>query len=114
MKRENQIGCRVSFPSSFFMELEDCWKHEAGAHRALTFQGFLNMMVGFGLEAYKAKNLPQAPEEEPPEETGPAPADDEVKSLFKEWDEVMGPPPPGLFNFPRNNRRPLLRFGGEQ
>jgi hypothetical protein len=147
VKRENQIGCRVSFPSSFFMELEDCWKHEAGAHRALTFQGFLNMMVGFGLETYKAKNLTPAPEEAEPEE-GPCPADDEaweehttkervteLESLFKEWDEVMGPPPPGMFNFtskarnittteapdhadardfPRNNRRPLLRFGGEQ
>jgi hypothetical protein len=95
MKRENQIGCRVSFPSSFFMELEDCWRHEAGAHRALTFQGFLNMMVGFGLETYKAKNLAPAPEEVEPEE-GLCTADDEV------WD------------FPRNNRRPLLRFGGEQ
>ncbi|GHV77159.1 hypothetical protein AGMMS49942_19800 [Spirochaetia bacterium] len=23
----------------------------------------------------------------------------ELKSLFKEWDDVMGPPPPGAFNF---------------
>jgi hypothetical protein len=107
MKRENQIGCRVSFPSSFFMELEDCWKHEVGAHRALTFQDFLNMLVGFGLETYKAKNIPQI--EPPPEEAGPAPADDEVweerntieratvlsfKSLFKEWDEFINSPAP--------------------
>ncbi|GHV18239.1 hypothetical protein FACS189493_7320 [Spirochaetia bacterium] len=96
MKRENQIGCRVSFPSSFFMELEDCWKHEAGAHRALTFQGFLNMMVGFGLEAYKAKTFPAPMEAPPVADGGPDPGDDEA------WD------------FPRNNRRPLLRFGGEQ
>ena len=95
MKRENQIGARVSFPSSFFMELEDCWKHEAGAHRALTFQGFLNMMVGFGLEAYKAKTFP-APMEVLPAADGEPDADDEA------WD------------FTRNNRGPLLRFGGEQ
>ncbi|GHT88459.1 hypothetical protein FACS1894137_16780 [Spirochaetia bacterium] len=94
MKRENQIGYRVSFPSSFFMELEDCWKHEAGAHRALTFQGFLNMMVGFGLEAYKAKTFP-APMEDPATDGEPDPADDEA------WD------------FPRSNRRPLLRFPEE-
>lgn len=115
MKRENQIGCRVSFPSSFFMDLEDCWKHEAGAHRALTFQDFLNMLVGFGLETYKAKNIPQI---ETPQ-AGPAPADEEVweerntieratglsfKSLFKEWDEFMGPPPPGMFNFTSKDR----------
>jgi hypothetical protein len=90
MKRENQIGCRVSFPSSFFMELEDCWKYESGGcHRALTFQDFLNMLVGYGLETYKAKNLPN-PLEAEPEETEPA--DGEV------WD------------FPRNNRAPLLRY----
>jgi hypothetical protein len=93
MKRENQIGCRVSFPSSFFMELEDCWEHEAGAHRALTFQGFLNMMVGYGLETYKAKNIPQI--ETPLEEEAPDHADDEA------W------------GFPRVPRRPLLRFPKE-
>jgi hypothetical protein len=100
VKRENRIGARVSFPSGFFMELEDCWKHESGGcHRALTFQGFLNMLIGFGLEAYKAKNIPRA--ETPPEEEAPDYADEKeqatglsFKSLFKEWDEVMGPPPP--------------------
>ncbi|GHT79318.1 hypothetical protein FACS1894130_07690 [Spirochaetia bacterium] len=96
MKRENQIGCRVSFPSSFFMELEDCWKHEAGAHRALTFQGFLNMMVGFGLEAYKAKTFPASGETPPATDGEPDPAEGEA------WD------------FPRSKRRPLLRFGGDQ
>jgi hypothetical protein len=95
VKRENQIGCRVSFPSSFFMELEDCWKYESGGcHRALMFGDFLNMLVGYGLESYKAKNLPQA--EAAPPVQAPDPADAEA------WD------------FPRNNRRPLLRFGGEQ
>ena len=93
MKRENQIGTRVSFPSSFFMELEDCWKYESGAHRALTFQDFLNMLVGYGLETYKAKNIPQI--ETPPEEEAPDHADDEARG------------------FPRVPRRPLLRFPKE-
>jgi hypothetical protein len=91
VKRENQIGCRVSFPSSFFMELEDCWKYEAGAHRALTFQDFLNMLVGYGLEAYKAKNLPR-PEEAHPEEV-PDPADADP------WDFPADAPSPRLLRF---------------
>ncbi|GHV78741.1 hypothetical protein AGMMS49944_05320 [Spirochaetia bacterium] len=91
MKRENQIGCRVSFPSSFFMELEDCWKYESGGcHRALTFPDFLNMLVGYGLESYKAKNLPRT-EEALPEE---APDHEDADT----WD------------FPHSNRPPLLRF----
>jgi hypothetical protein len=81
MKRENQIGCRVSFPSSFFMELEDCWKYESGAHRALTFQDFLNMLVGYGLEAYKAKNTAGAIEPAP-QSDGP---DHAMEAELEEW-----------------------------
>ena len=96
MKRENQIGCRVSFPSSFFMELEDVWKHgEGGCHRAQPFQDFLNMLVGYGLESYRERLRPPG-EAVPTADGAPDPAEDEA------WE------------FPRNNRRPLLRFGGEQ
>ncbi|GHV78083.1 hypothetical protein AGMMS49942_29040 [Spirochaetia bacterium] len=73
MKRENQIGCRVSFPSSYFMELEDIWKHaEGGCHRAQPFQDFLNMLVGLGLEAYRNKLLPRQEEVPADERTDPA------------------------------------------
>ncbi|GHV80617.1 hypothetical protein AGMMS49944_24080 [Spirochaetia bacterium] len=96
MKRENQIGCRVSFPSSFFMELEDVWKHaDGGCHRAQPFQDFLNMLVGYGIESYRDRLRPAVDEAPPVPDEGPDPADDEA------WD------------LPRNNRRPLLRFPKE-
>ncbi|MFP3041194.1 hypothetical protein LQZ19_05165 [Treponema primitia] len=61
MKREKQIGARVSFPASYFMQIEDCWKHEAGGcHRALTFQDFLAVLIGYGMEAYLAQLRPAA------------------------------------------------------
>jgi hypothetical protein len=96
MKRENQIGCRVSFPASYFMELEDCWKYESGGcHRALAFQDFINMLVGYGLETYKAKNLPQVEEAAPVKAQDPADGDP--------WDFPADTPPSRL-----------LRFGGGQ
>jgi hypothetical protein len=97
VKREKRmIGCRVSFPAPFYDELEGLWMYESGAHHAIKFEQFLSTLVGYGLECYR-KTLPLWKEEDPPaKDEGPDPADDEA------WE------------FPRNNRRPLLRFGGEQ
>ncbi|GHT61237.1 hypothetical protein FACS1894109_19640 [Spirochaetia bacterium] len=57
MKRENVIGCRVSFPASFYNELEGFYQYENGSHQALKFEQFLSSLIGYGLEVYK-RTLP--------------------------------------------------------
>ncbi|GHV77157.1 hypothetical protein AGMMS49942_19780 [Spirochaetia bacterium] len=95
--KQKRIPVNVSLPVDFYMHLEEIWRDRWNkGHTMLRLREFIGEMIGEGFQVWESKNLPQAPEEEPPEKTGPALADNEV------WD------------FPRNNRRPLLRFGGEQ
>jgi hypothetical protein len=75
MRKEKQIGIRVSLPAFFTLELEDIYKHASGAHRALAFPDFCGFLIGLGLEAYRKTNrqedvpeIPAAPDEEPWEE----------------------------------------------
>jgi hypothetical protein len=65
MKKERQIGIRVGVPAFFALELEDMYRHNSGAHRALAFPDFVGLLVGLGLEAYRKQNAV-------PEDTGDA------------------------------------------
>jgi hypothetical protein len=56
MRKEKQIGIRVSLPAFFTLELEDIYKHASGAHRALAFPDFCGFLIGLGLEAYRKTN----------------------------------------------------------
>jgi hypothetical protein len=106
MKKERQIGLRVSLPAFFLMELEEYYKRSPGAHRAMKLNNFAGYLLGLGLEQYrKGTAAPPKPEqEEAPEER------DEEKSrpiaeslhlfdinpaglpdLFREFDEAMKP-----------------------
>jgi hypothetical protein len=68
MRRERQIGVRVGLPAFFALEVEDVYKHESGAHRALTFPDFLGLLVGLGLEQYRKGNAVQPePDKEKPD-----------------------------------------------
>jgi hypothetical protein len=100
MKKERQIGIRVGIPVFFALELEDVYKHASGAHRALAFPGFLGFLIGLGLEQYRK----QYRQEEAPEIEEESPEDERVnlfdiprtdlKNMFRDFEEVMGPPPP--------------------
>ena len=68
MKKERQIGARVGLPSFFALELEDVYRHTAGAHRAFAFPDFIGLLVGLGLEAYHKRTAPAARHEEAPED----------------------------------------------
>jgi hypothetical protein len=111
MKKEKQIGIRVSLPAFFALEVEDVYKHTSGAHRAFAFPDFLGFLIGLGLEAYRkqyrqeeAPDTEDGPEELPEEEDREAalhlfdinPAG--LPDLFREFDEAVKPPEekPGL------------------
>ncbi|GHV81908.1 hypothetical protein AGMMS49991_04660 [Spirochaetia bacterium] len=65
MKHEKRmIACRVSFPASFYNELEGFYQYENGSHQALKFEQFLSSLIGYGLEVYK-KTLPWQKETAP-------------------------------------------------
>jgi hypothetical protein len=53
MKKERQAVIRAAFPERFALELEDAYRRASGAHRALSFTGFLGFLAGLGLEAYR-------------------------------------------------------------
>jgi hypothetical protein len=94
--KQKRIPVNVSLPVDFYMHLEEIWRDRWNkGHTMLRLREFIAEMIGEGFQAWEAKNLPPAQEEAEPDE-GPDPADAEA------WD------------FPRNNRAPLLRFGGEQ
>jgi hypothetical protein len=105
MKKEHQIGVRVGLPAFFALEVEDVYRHTSGAHRALAFPDFLGLLIGLGLEEYRRTHGAKAPDikeepEEPPEDGMVRLFDISpkgLKDLFREFDEVMGPPPPGAF-----------------
>jgi hypothetical protein len=109
MRKERQIGIRVGLPAFFALEVEDVYKHTAGAHRALAFPDFLGLLIGLGLEAYRKGTMPEpeqeeAPDiedesEEPPEEEGGEAAlhlfdinPAGLPDLFREFDEAMKTP----------------------
>ena len=97
MKKEPQIGVRVGLPAFFALELEEVYRHTAGAHRALAFPDFVGLLVGMGLEAYrKLHNLWPTELEETPEDT----EEDEplhlfdmdptrLPDLFREFEQAM-------------------------
>jgi hypothetical protein len=106
MKKERQIGVRVGLPVFFALEIEDVYKHTSGAHRALAFPDFLGFLIGLGLETYRKQYRQEEAQdnedepEEPPEEESVNLFDmtpKGLKDLYRDFDEVMGPPPwPGL------------------
>jgi hypothetical protein len=69
MKKERQIGIRVGVPAFFALELEDVYRHNSGAHRALAFPDFVGLLVGIGLEQYRKETVPEVGQEETPEDT---------------------------------------------
>ncbi len=79
MKKERQIGVRVSFPAFFCLELEDTYKRSEGPHKALSFPDFVGLLVGLGLEAYRRKQQNAPPEPEPETEGEP-------EAEGEEWD----------------------------
>jgi hypothetical protein len=53
MKKERQIKIRIFLPASFALDVEDEYAHASGAHKALSFSGFLGLLIGMGLKAYR-------------------------------------------------------------
>jgi hypothetical protein len=53
MKKERQIKISVVIPASFALDVEDEYAHASGAHKALSFTGFLGLLIGLGLKAYR-------------------------------------------------------------
>jgi hypothetical protein len=105
MKHGRQIGIRVGLPAFFALEVEDVYKHESGAHRALAFPDFLGFLIGLGLEAYRkqhrreeAPNTEGGPEDPPEEDGGEAAlhlfdtAPGSLPDLFREFEEAVKPP----------------------
>jgi hypothetical protein len=40
-------------PAPFALDVEDEYAHASGAHKALSFSGFLGLLIGLGLKAYR-------------------------------------------------------------
>ena len=99
MKKERQVGVRVGIPVFFALELEDEYRHKEGAHRALTFPGFLGLLVGMGLEVYRKGNvMTEATQEDAPEDIKKEEAEpfhlfdmnpERLPDLFREFEEEM-------------------------
>jgi hypothetical protein len=97
MKKEMRIEIRVGVPAFFALELEGVYRRTEGAHRALAFPNFVGMLVGLGLEAYrKGKALPEADQEEAPENEGKGKAvplldlaPESLPDLFRDFDKAM-------------------------
>jgi hypothetical protein len=53
MKKERQIKIRMVLPGPFALDVEDEYKHASSAHKALSFTGFLGLLIGLGLKAYR-------------------------------------------------------------
>jgi hypothetical protein len=53
MKKERQIKIRIILPEPFTLDVEDAYEHASGAHKALSFTGFLGLLIGLGLKAYR-------------------------------------------------------------
>jgi hypothetical protein len=81
MRKERQIGVRVGLPAFFALEVEDVYKHAAGAHRALAFPDFLGFLIGLGLEAYRKQNRQEGSPDFTPE-----------RELSEDYEEAMRPP----------------------
>jgi hypothetical protein len=64
MKKEKQIGFRISVPAFFALELEDVHRHVEGPQRAMSFPGFVGFLTGLGLEQYRKAYAPVTPEPE--------------------------------------------------
>jgi hypothetical protein len=62
MKKDRQIGIRVGLPAFFALEVEDVYRHESGAHRALAFPDFCGFLIGLGLEEYRERHKPRTAE----------------------------------------------------
>jgi hypothetical protein len=109
MKKEKQIGLRVSLPALFLMELEEYHKRSSGAHRAMKLSNFAGYLLGLGLEQYRKGNAapPEGEQKEAPDIGNDPPEEPneenvylfnvsraELKNMFRDFEEVMGPPPP--------------------
>jgi hypothetical protein len=62
MKHDRQIGIRVGPPAFFALEVEEVYKHESEAHRALAFPDFCGFLIGLGLEEYRERHKPRTAE----------------------------------------------------
>jgi hypothetical protein len=47
------IKISIVLPGPFALDVEDEYAHASEAHKALSFTGFLGLLIGLGLKAYR-------------------------------------------------------------